>query len=211
VEHIPVWLKLESLATDVHFMDARGGSTPSKSYDYFVKSTEHRPVHPPPQASGPKSRVGLVHIAVAVPLLCALVFGVNALRGPAPGSRDDLAGHLDGLEPSSMQQTREIYNSEEECPTSPTLCPSLVRWYSISGPVGEAREAAIARLEERGLEFESNDVEPNLIVARERHYIYFLVFHEPPLDGPLDRVLPPSVEADWSITRGGPYSTSPEP
>jgi hypothetical protein len=57
--------------------------------------------------------------------------------------------------------------------------------------------------------FEQKDIEPNLFVARERHYIYFLVFHEPPLDGPFDSVLPPSVEADWSITRGGPYSTSP--
>jgi hypothetical protein len=192
-------------------MEAGAGSTPSTSYEYFVKSTKRRPVEPPPQASGPKRRVGLIPIAVAGALLCALVFGINILRGPAPGSRKDLAGHLDGLEPSSMQQTREIYHSEEECPTSPTLCPSLVRWYSIAGPIGAAREAVITTLQEKGLAFEQKAIEPNLIVVRERHYIYFLVFHEPPLDGPLDNVLPPSVEADWSITRGGPYSTSPEP
>jgi hypothetical protein len=112
-------------------------------------------------------------------------------------------------EPSSMQQTREFYHSEENCPTSAILCPSLVRWYSIAGPTGAAREAVIARLQEKDLAFQQNAIEPNLIVVRERNYISYLVFHEPPLDGPFDDVLPPSVEADWSITRGGPYSTSP--
>ena len=109
-----------------------------------------------------------------------------------------------------MQQTREFYNSERECPTSEILCPSLVRYYSIEGPVGAARDAAIARLQEKGLAFDRNEIEPNLIVVREKRYLYYLVFHEAPLDGPFDNVLPPTVEADWSVGRGGPFSTAPD-
>jgi hypothetical protein len=190
-------------------MEAPRELTSSPSYDYFVKVPERRLEHPTPKAPSPKRRVGLMYVAVAVALLCTLVLGVNIFRGPAPGSREDLAGRLNVLEPSSMQQTREFYHSEENCPTSAIQCPSLVRWYSIAGPIGAAREAVIARLQEKDLAFQQNAIEPNLIVVRERNYISYLVFHEPPLDGPFDDVLPPSVEADWSITRGGPYSTSP--
>ena len=191
-------------------MKARPESASSPSYDYFASVSERRPAYPaPPQESASKGRFRLMYVLIAMALMCAVVLGVNIFRGSEPGSREDLASRLNALEPSSMKQTREIFSPEENCPTSATLCPSLVRWYSIAGPIGAAREAVISRLQAKGLAFEQNDIEPNLIVVRERHHIYYLVFHEQPLDGPFDNVLPPSVEADWSIIHGGPYSTSP--
>jgi hypothetical protein len=133
-------------------MKARPESASSPSYDYFAEVSERGPASPAlPQGSASKRRFRLMYVLIATALLCVVVLGVNIFRGSEPGSREDLASRLNALEPSSMKQTREIFNSEENCPTSATLCPSLVRWYSIAGPIGAAREAVISRLREKGL------------------------------------------------------------
>lgn len=170
---------------------------PSPRDGYFVVSTK------PLAQADPVSkrhgwRVKLTLVILIVTIVCGAALLVVASSAPEPGSKEDLAGRLDAIVPDSMHQIDQFYKSRNECDVF-LACPEVTEWYSIQGSVSAARSDLIARLDQEGLEFEPSTVEPNLIVVNQGKYIYFLVFHEPPLDGPLDRTLPSYVEADLTI------------
>ena len=158
-----------------------------------------RPVVPV-DAPTRKRYTGLLKVVVpAAIVLGAFAFWNYGMKAPAQGSREDLAGRLDAVVPDSMQQIDEFYNTPSECAVAPP-CPSVTRYYSIQGSIEAARDQAVEIARDKGLEIKPNSVEPNLIVASEDEYVYFLVFHPPPQDGPLDKTLPSYVEADLTIS-----------
>ena len=178
-------------STDAH-------QNPSPREQYFVTSTKPLPqADPVSKRRGWRVKLPLVILVATIVCVAAFLVVASATE-PEPGSREDLAGRLDAIVPDSMHQIDQFYQSGSRCDLS-VLCPEVTEWFSIEGSVSAARSDLIARLDKEGLEFEPNTAEPNLIVVNEGKYIYFLVFHEPPLDGPLDRTLPSRVEADLTI------------
>jgi hypothetical protein len=172
--------------------------TPAPRDEYFVTSTKRVAEPEPASTDRQSSRVKLTLMILVAACVGVAAFLVVTSSTPEPGSRKDLAGRLDEIVPDSMYQIDEFYQARSECEVF-ISCPQVTGWYSIQGSVPAARSDLIARLDQEGLEFEPSSVEPNLLVVNDGDYLYFLVFHEPPLDGPLDRTLPSYVEADLSV------------
>ena len=175
---------------------------PLEAYDdgYFAKPLQRVqvPVAAPRPATPPRSYGWLTTVGLALVLLAGLWFGYQAMRPAEPGSKEDLSGRIGQLLPSSMTRTKEFYQSEDAC-SVPNMCPHYVGHYSITGSVGAARDEMIGRLQELGIDFRQNERYPNLLIADEEKYIYFLVFHEAPYAAPFDQDLPPGLDADLSV------------
>jgi hypothetical protein len=170
--------------------------------DFFVKiprlAEVPTPELPADRTSPGPSRMRLwLYLGAGLLALVALWFGVTTVFGsPEPGSREDLESHLHNLGlPQSVHLLEAFYHRDQPVP----LGPQYVEWLAIDGDIGATRDELLTNLEMKGIEYEQNSVEPNLIVIRTRPYLYFLVFHEPPYDGPFDNVLPHSIEADFSV------------
>ena len=132
-------------------------------------------------------------IGVTVMLLLA------ACGGPALGSMEDLNGQLEALQvPDSMVQIEQLY--EPECPVT---CPSLVRWYDVSGPVESVEGELISRMRAAGLSVREPTTTVRLFTGRSEEHIFFVVLDQPMLD----RNTNAPAEADVEIS----VSVLPEP
>jgi hypothetical protein len=109
-------------------------------------------------------------LAAAVLLVVATACGGGDAE---PGSKEELAGHVDALNvPPSMTEVGDTYVAE--CP-APVGCPSYVRWYETSTPSDVLRTELTTRMEASGVEVNETTALVTIFSARTDTHIFFVV------------------------------------
>src|SRR5919106_657340 len=126
----------------------------------------------------------------------ALLLALPACGSPAQGSREDLAERIEELQaPSVMRPLSDHYN---DCSQPEAVCPSLVQWLELDGPIDATRDEFISSLRGRGFDPRPNSVDPNVISMPHGDYLYWIVFGGGSRNP--DDPVPSNVEVELIVT-----------
>ena len=99
--------------------------------------------------------------------------------GSEIGSREDLGSRIDALNlPTSMRCIGE-YHHEPPRKRLRRHRPSLVRWFSLDGPLELAKEQVLGCFNNVGVKYHVDTIRGTVISAQSGPYVIFVVLDQP--------------------------------